>query len=133
MQLGLEEKSKELTTINTHRGLYRYNKLCFGISSAPAIFQRTMDQLLGKIPNIVVFLDDILIGGPSREEHEKTLRTVLKILNDAGLKLKKEKWVWFANKVTYLGFNVDSQGVTPTKDKLKAIFKAPAPKDVKQL
>ena len=66
-QLELDDDSKECTTINTHRGLFQYNRLCFGISSAPAIFQRTMEGLLrGRAP---VFFDDIIITGSSVEDH----------------------------------------------------------------
>ena len=49
-QLLLEDDSKNFTTINTHQGMYRYTRLPFGIASAPAIFQRTMDSILQGIP-----------------------------------------------------------------------------------
>ena len=62
-QLLLEEESKEYTTINTHRGLYQYNRLPFGVSSPPGIFQRTMENLLHGIPCVIVRMDDILLGG----------------------------------------------------------------------
>ena len=52
-QLLLDQNSKELTTINTHQGLCRYTRLPFGVASAPAIFQRTMDTLLQGIPNVI--------------------------------------------------------------------------------
>ncbi len=51
--------SKQYVVINTHRGLFRYNWLPFGVSSAPGIFQRAMESLLQGIPNIAIYLDDI--------------------------------------------------------------------------
>ena len=53
-QLVLDEKSKELMTINTHLGLYRFNRLPFGVAFAPATLQRTMDQLLHGLSGGVV-------------------------------------------------------------------------------
>ncbi|KAK3709328.1 hypothetical protein QZH41_006929 [Actinostola sp. cb2023] len=53
-QMTLDEQSKSYTTINTHKGLYQYNRLPFGISSAPGIFQRTMESLLQGIPHVIV-------------------------------------------------------------------------------
>ena len=60
-QLCLDEESKMYTVINTHRGLFKYNRLSFGISSAPGIFQRAMENLLKDIPGVFCYLDDILI------------------------------------------------------------------------
>ena len=59
-QLELDEQSKQYTVINTHRGLFRYNRLPFGISLAPGIFQRAIESLLSGIPKVINYLDDIL-------------------------------------------------------------------------
>ena len=56
-QLLLDEESKKFTTINTHKGLYQYNRLPFGVSSASGIFQRTMENLLQGIPHVAVRVD----------------------------------------------------------------------------
>lgn len=68
-QVTLEEESRKLVTINTHRSLFQYTRMPFGISSAPGIFQRIMESLLQGIPHVVVYLDDILVAGASKEEH----------------------------------------------------------------
>ena len=62
-QVELDEDSQKYLTINTHKGLYRYKRLPFGVSSAPAIFQRIMDQLLQGVKFTVCHLDEILISG----------------------------------------------------------------------
>ena len=63
LQLECEDSSKELLTVNTHRGLYCYNRLLYGILSAPAIWQRTIDQILQGIPGVQCILDDMVITG----------------------------------------------------------------------
>ena len=68
-QLVLEENSREYVTINTHRGLFQYTRLPFGITTAPAIFQRTMESLLAGIPGVIVYLDDILVTGDTIDNH----------------------------------------------------------------
>ena len=75
-QLLLDEPSKKLVVINIPRGLFQYNGLPFGIPSAPGIFQRVMDSLLQGIPGVIVYLDDILVTGPSDREHLVSLREV---------------------------------------------------------
>ena len=62
-QIPLAEESKKFVVINTHKGLYRYNRLPFGISSATAIFQRMMEGILQGIPQVTVYIDDILVTG----------------------------------------------------------------------
>ena len=57
--LELDNDSKRFVTISTQRGLYQYNRLPFGVLSAPASFQRTMETLLSDIPNVCVYIDDV--------------------------------------------------------------------------
>ena len=76
-QLVLDEKAREYLTLNTPRGLIRPVRLTFGYSSAPALFQRTLDNLFSGLSGVAVFLDDVIIAAPSPEVHEARLREVL--------------------------------------------------------
>ena len=117
----------------THKGLFQYNRLPFGISSAPAIFQRCMDSLLQGIPQVSVYLDDILITGSTMDEHLQNLETVLGQLHDAGLHLNRNKCTFMLPKIEYLGHIIDEQGRHPTKEKIQAIQEAPTPKNLTEL
>ena len=132
-QILVEEESKKLLVINTHRGLFRYNRLPFGVSSAPGIFQRTMETLLQGIPHVVVYIDDILITGPTDEAHLQALHQVLDRLEKAGLRLKKSKCILMASSVEYLGHRIDQHGLHPSSEKIRAVQEAPEPKNVTEL
>ena len=132
-QLPLEESSKDLTTINTQRGLYRYNRLCFGVSAAPSIFQRCMESLIKDIPGVVCYLDDLLVSGSTKGQHDQRLSMLLSKLQDSGLKLREDKCYFEVSEVSYLGYKIDGSGIHPTTEKLNAITNAPAPKDITQL
>uniref|UniRef100_A0A914XL16 RNA-directed DNA polymerase n=1 Tax=Plectus sambesii TaxID=2011161 RepID=A0A914XL16_9BILA len=127
LQVELEEDSKDLLAINTPFGLYRYNRMPFGIASAPAIFQRIMDQLLADVPYCAAYLDHILISGRTEEEHIATLDKVLGRLQDAGFKCNREKCSFFKNEVKYLGHIISAEGKRPDAGKTSAILKMPAP------
>ncbi|XP_062600131.1 uncharacterized protein K02A2.6-like [Saccostrea cucullata] len=71
-QMELDEASKQLLVINTHKGLYMYNRLVFGIASAPAMWQRAIEQVLQGIPHTQCILNDIIITGTSDEDHKRT-------------------------------------------------------------
>ena len=70
--MPLDTESAKLVTINTHQGLYQYTKLPFGVSSAPAIFQRAMDSILQGLPHVICYWDDILVTGVTETSIWKT-------------------------------------------------------------
>ena len=94
LQLPLETNSKQYTTINTHRGLFQYNRLHFGVSSAPGIFQRAIDDLVKGIPHVAAYMDDILLTGETQEQHLQNWTALLERLKTAGVRLKKPKCLW---------------------------------------
>ena len=102
-QLLLDKESQQYLTVNTHQGLYRYKRLTFGVASAPAIFQRVMDSMLQGIPNVVCYVDDILVTGATIEVHLDNLEAVLHRLQQHDVRVNKEKSVFLAKTVTYLG------------------------------
>ena len=120
-------------TVNTHKGLFTYKVLPFGVLSSPAIFQRTMEGLLQGIPNVAIFLDDILLTGKDDQEHLQTLSKVLQRLKEAGLRLKRSKCSFMSDEVMFLGHKVDSAGLHPVHEKVQAIKEAPTPSNVTEL
>ncbi|XP_044760237.1 uncharacterized protein K02A2.6-like [Coccinella septempunctata] len=95
-QICIDEPSQELLTISTHKGLFKYNRLNYGVASAPAKFQKIMDSVLGGMEGVVVFLDDILIMGKDEQEHLERLDQVLKKLNEVGFRLSLDKCSFFS-------------------------------------
>ncbi|XP_057298423.1 uncharacterized protein K02A2.6-like [Hydractinia symbiolongicarpus] len=132
-QLELDEETREYLTINTHRGLYRPTRLQYGVHSATGIFQREMDRRLRHIPRTKVRVDDILISGKDDEEHLRNLSSVLQVIESSGLRLKEVKCVFLAEEVTYLGYNITKEGISPSPEKVKAIRNAAPPENVTQL
>ena len=76
LHMTLDEDSKKLLAINTHKGLYEHNRLTFGIVSAPSIWQRAMDQILQGLSGVQCVLDDMIITGKSNDEHLQNLENV---------------------------------------------------------
>ena len=131
--LQIAEESKQYVVINAHKGLYRYNRLLFGIHSAPAIFQRTIESILRGIPHVSVYIDDILVTGSKEAENLQTLDRVLTKLYAAGVRLRQDKCAFMFKQVDYLGHSISAEGLKPSEDKVKAISKAPVPTNLTQL
>jgi len=77
--------------INTHKGLFKYTRLPFGIAAAPAIFQQTMDTVLQGLSGVVCYLDDIIVTGKNKSEHMFNLDQVLNRIQENGFRVHKEK------------------------------------------
>ncbi|XP_037928527.1 uncharacterized protein K02A2.6-like [Teleopsis dalmanni] len=105
-QVKVDQESVRILSLNTHCGLFKVTRLPFGISTAPGIFIRVMEGVLKNIDGVIIYLDDILIGGTTLEELWDRTRTALKCVQDAGLKLKKAKCVFAVQEITFLGLKI---------------------------
>ena len=88
-QVELDDESKQMATINTHKDLYRVNRLPFGVASAPSLFQRIMETVLQGIPSVFVYIDDILVTVRNLQQHLQNLKAVLVCLEKHGFRLKR--------------------------------------------
>ncbi|KAJ8048227.1 hypothetical protein HOLleu_00459 [Holothuria leucospilota] len=131
-QLELHEESRNLTTFVTHNGVYRYKRVCFGLASAPACFQKVMHSILAGLPGVQCYLDDVVVYGKTQAEHDQNLRRVLTKIRDSGMKLNS-KCEFNASKIQLLGHVVTSEGIRPAPDLVKAIRDAPAPQSVDEI
>ena len=126
-QIQLAPSSSLLTTFTTPFGRFCFRRLPFGISSAPEHFQRRMSEALSGLAGTVCMMDDVLVYGENREEHDKRLTGVLQRLSDLGLTLNADKCVFAQTSVKFLGHVVDSQGIRPDPDKIEAISEFATP------
>lgn len=132
-QLSLAKESQDFTTFITPFGRYKFCKLPFGVTSAPEEFQKRMGRILEGLKNCIVHMDDILIWGKTKTEHNECVQRVLETLESAGVTLNKQKSEFCRDHVTYLGFILSKEGITPDPSKVKAIVDMPPPKNVKEV
>lgn len=114
------------------RGLYQWRVMPFGLHSAPATFQRLLDQLITQECEefAIAYLDDIIIFSKTFEEHLEHISIVLRRLQAANLKINIEKSVFCKSELKYLGHIVGNGGIKTDPDKIKAITELQAPTDV---
>ena len=132
-QMVLDKASQQLCTINTHKGLFRYTRLPFGISSSPAIWQRFIEQVLAGLNGTCIIMDDLLVGSVNDDEHLRNLEAVFQQFQKYGLRVKLPKCVFMAPLVIYFGLPFSEIGIQPTNEKVKAIWDASTPRNVTEL
>ncbi|KAL6490042.1 hypothetical protein MHYP_G00003870 [Metynnis hypsauchen] len=125
-QIPLTNESKPLTTFITPFGRYFFNRLPFGIVSAPEHFQRRMSQLLENYDGVICHADDILVFGRDKMEHDQRLHQVLQKLQSEGLTLN-EKCEFGKSKMLFVGHKITANGLEADPNKVRAILQMPEP------
>ena len=131
-QIRLGPESQIRLALSTHRDVLLQLRLPFGISPAPAYFQEIMDQLTRDLTGVSVYLDDILVSGYSLQDHIRNMQSLLKRVNDNGLKCRLKKCSFSQSYVEYSGHLLSHRGVAKghKADGVKAM---PAPTNVQKL
>lgn len=134
-QIEVDEKDREKTAFVCQSGLYHFNVMPFGLSSAPPVFQELMNKVLGEAINkyCFAFLDDIIVFSDSFEQHVSHLESIFQKLEKAGLKLKPSKCHFLKEKINFLGHVVSQNGIEPDPEKIDVIQKLRAPRNVREV
>ena len=132
-QIPLAKDSRHLTTFITPFGRYCFNKLPFGITSAPELFQKRMKRILEGLQGVVCQMDDILVFGSTPQEHNSRLLAVLQQLQSANVTLNRTKCEFNQKSVKFLGHLVDSQGIRADPEKIAAVSNMKPPTSVTEL
>ena len=131
-QVPVAEKDIPKTAFVTKYGLYEFTKMPFGLSTAPQTYEHLMELTLSGLQwsLCLIYLDDVIVFSHDFDEHIDRLDKVLTQIGAAGLKLKPNKCVFFAPKVSFLGHIVSQDGVSPDPDNIAKIANWPTPKNV---
>lgn len=132
-QVVVTDDTARLLTLNTCKGLYSVHRLAFGVKACPGIFQRLMTALLADVSGVAVLIDDVIVSGRTMIEMTQRLDLVLERIKNAGLRLNKGKCNIAKERVEFLGFVIDADGIHPAQSKVESIINTPEPKTVQQL
>lgn len=134
-QMLLHPDSHDITAFITHKGLFRFCCVPFGLASAPSAFQKMMSTILSGLPGVQAYLEDIICYGTTQQDHDANLRRVLHALNEArlkleaGLKLNMHKCKFNQASLSFLGHTISKDRLHQDKDRVSAVAQAPVPHD----
>lgn len=133
LQVQVDDESAEMLTINTHRGLFRFNRLPPGVKTAPALFQQIMSAMVSGLDKTAAYMDDVIVSGTDETEHQSNLLKLLTRIQEYGFQLRIEKCEFYMSSIKYLGHVIDHQGIRPDPQKIESITNMPPPTDVPSL
>lgn len=134
-QIEVDKEDRAKTAFSTPFGHYEFNRMPFGLKTAPATFQRAMDNVLRGLQGLhcLVYLDDVIIFSKSLHEHAEKLKAVFDRLRETNLKVQLDKSHFLRKEVLYLGHTITSEGLKPNNDKIDAVLKYPLPTSVTEI
>ncbi|XP_055923553.1 uncharacterized protein K02A2.6-like [Eupeodes corollae] len=133
MQFEVDDDSKKLLTMNTHKGLFLMNRLAPGSKPASGLFQRAIEIILQGIDGVAAYLDDIYIATKTLHGNYNVVMEVIKRLNDHGLTINWSKCELFKTSIKYLGHIIDANGIRPDPAKIDSIQRMPRPTNISEL
>ena len=132
-QVELNAESRQITTFITHRGLFRYKRLMFGVTSAPEKDQKIVKDALIGCKGVKNIADDLIIHGCGIQEHDENLLAVLHRLRECGLTLNETKCQFRLPKLTFFGHDLSKQGISPSEEKMSANQNAKPPQNTTEV
>lgn len=134
-QIKLRDEDKALTAFTSPYGNFQYKFLSFGLKNSPQIFQEIADTLLNGLQseNISAYIDDIIVPSQNIDEALRKLRLVFERFREYGLTLNPKKCKFLQTKITYLGHDVNKDGIKPLPHNLSSIKNFPVPNTVRKL
>ena len=134
-QIPIDPKDVQKTAFTTESGHWEFVVMPFGVKNAPAVFSCLMADVMGGLAwsGVAIYLDDIIIGGTTFEEHIRLLKDVLSRLREAGLTVKSSKVNLCQRSLHFLGHVVSIDGISPDPEKVETICNWPRPQNTKDV
>lgn len=130
------EDSVKFTSFVTPMGQYEYVRMPFGLKNAPSVFQRYINNIFRYLieeDKLFVYMDDLLIATETVDEHLAILKNVMDLVRINCLRLRYDKCKFMLNRIVYLGYIIDSDGIRPNDENMRAIKEYPIPTNTKNV
>ena len=133
--IRVKEGDEWKTAFRTRYGLFEFQVMPFGLTNAPSTFQDMMNHVLSDMLDVRVlaYMDDILVYADTEVRHDRTVKEVLKRLQNNWLVVSPEKCVWKVTEVEFLGYIIGRNGIMMAEDKVQAVLDWKTPESLTEV
>ena len=132
-QFRIDPSESHFTAFEADKKLWEFTCIPFGLRNSPAAFNRALQEIIGNLPGVVVYMDDVVVGGKNIQEHDANLQTLFKRATEANLTLSTEKCVLRKKTLRFLGHIISDGTISPDPQRAAPFVQFPVPTTVKQL
>ena len=132
-QIELTPDSREITAFMTHKGVYRYKRLMFGINCASEMYNKVMNQVFQGLEGAKNMFDDVFVHGATKEDYDKRLEDILKRLQEKELTLNIDKCNFNMDKIEFMGHMLSAHGIGVSQSKVDAVVQARRPESTSEV
>lgn len=132
-QFRIDPAEGHFTAFEANGQLWEFTCIPFGLRNSPAAFNRALHDIIGKVPGLIMYADDVVIGGRDYEEHDKNLQAFMSCAQEANLKFSQEKCTFRGTSLRFLGLLIKNGTMSPDPDRSAPFVNFPIPTTFKQL
>ena len=132
-QFLLDPEESHLTAFEADNRLYEFVCVPFGLTNSPAAFNRALHDIIGDLPGIVIYMDDVVVGGRNLQEHNTNLRNLFRRASEANLTFSTEKCIFGGTSLGFLGHLITNGTMSPDPRRSAPFLNFPVPTTIKQL
>ncbi|GFT29073.1 retrovirus-related Pol polyprotein from transposon 297 [Trichonephila clavipes] len=134
--VDVDEDCRKYTFFIVPDGQFEFNKVPFGLSTSPGVFQRYVSSIFRDLTRkgiVISYLDDLVIPAKNEQEGLEKLKIIFEVAKKYGLEIKFKKCQFLKKKIEFLGHIVESGTIKPSPTKTLAVRKFPEPTTIKQV
>ncbi|GFS77486.1 retrovirus-related Pol polyprotein from transposon 17.6 [Trichonephila clavipes] len=134
--VDVDEDCRKYTSFVVPDGQFEFNKVPFGLSTSPGVFQRYVSSIFRDLTRkgiVISYLDDLVIPAKNEQEGLEKLTIIFEVAKKYGLEIKFKKCQFLKKKIEFLGHIVESGTIKPSPTKTLAVRKFPEPTTIKQV
>ena len=132
-QFRLDPNEWHFTAFKADGQLWEFTCIPFGLRNSPAAFNRALHDILGELPGVITYTDDVVVGGRDQEKHDSNLRKLVQRATKAHLKFSPSKCVFRGTSLWFLGHVIKNGSISPDPQRAAPFLNFPVPSSFSEL